>query len=164
MTGARRFLAIGVMIVAVIGIVGAVLYNRSSSAEGASLRGITTDELAAQGIQLTAADSGAVISSGDATSVALKDRPEAKVIETILVNMTNGGEYKEPHLSWAVNLDPESVTMVWHCPPPGSQCPPTKAGWATYFIDAKTGEYLFFAAEGPREPAETAASAGAVTP
>lgn len=147
----RSWIIATLFLCAALGVAAYVLITGgSSSAEDAKLQGVTTDELAAAGLHVTVADDSADVSAGQADGVALAEYPDARIIETVLVNMSNTGEFKEPRLAWAVNIDPASVNVPASCPV-GWVCPSPNLTFTAYFVDAHTGEKLFFQTLGTRD-------------
>jgi hypothetical protein len=126
-----------------------LLVPGSSSADDASLKGITTSELAGIGLEVTVADRAATIGADAAEEVALEREPGAKIMETRLVNYRQTFNAKRARPVWVVNMDPAGVEVDARCPI-GFMCPAPQITFTAAFVDANTGELISFESLGAR--------------
>ncbi len=138
-----RLVLAGVGVVVTVAIIAVIFTLGRSSAKGARLPNVTSEDLASANLTINSADaSTAKISEAQARAAATDNNENAKILDVSFVSVEGGGHFLKPTLVWAVSLDPLTDPAP---PPPGDIVTPVpqKTKFNISFVDPDTGGVLF---------------------
>lgn len=149
-------LTVATVLVAAVAVFLVFMSGSSGEAEGIRLVGVPPDELAKAHLVLLTPRSTDVakVTAAAAAEDLARRHPSARLREAVLVRI--GEQYQwvaAGKLAWALNVDPETVYATPPMGPLGGEATPDvdfNPEFAIEFVDAETGEFLFWVEYGQK--------------